>query len=102
MKTYKDKVSGETLYVRQSFGFTEYYKDKAMNIRHRLDGPAFEGEDGGKEWWVNGQRHRLDGPAVESVNGGKEWWVDGVSITFIYSSGRYKGPILLQYKLQRL
>jgi len=44
--------------------------------RHRLDGPAVEYADGGKEWWVNGELHRLDGPAVEFKNGHKEWWVE--------------------------
>jgi len=64
MKTYKDKVSGETLYVKKDSGFTGYYKDKAMTVYHRLDGPAFEGV-GRKEWYVNDKLHRLDGPAVE-------------------------------------
>jgi len=77
-----------------------YYKDKAMTIRHRedgpavewfdgskswclndklnrLDGPAIEYANGNKEWWINGQRHREDGPAVECVDGYKEWWVNG-------------------------
>jgi hypothetical protein len=44
---------------------------------HRLDGPAFEDEDGHKSWWVDGKRHRLDGPAIEGVDGEKQWWVDG-------------------------
>jgi len=54
-----------------------YYKDRKMTIRHRLDGPAIEGAEGGKAWYVNGQRHRLDGPAVEGADGGKAWYVDG-------------------------
>jgi len=45
MKTYKDKVSGETLYVDLDQDRITYYKDKAMTIRHRLDGPAIEGAD---------------------------------------------------------
>ena len=54
-----------------------YYKDKAMTIRHRLDGPAVEYAGGGKTWWVDGKHHRLDGPAVEWARGSKEWYVDG-------------------------
>jgi len=98
MKTYKDKVSGETLYVKKDSVFTEYYKDKSMTIYHRRDGPAFECLDGYKAWYVNGTLHRLNGPAYEGV-GRKEWWVDGVIITSISSSGRYEGPALLQSSL---
>jgi hypothetical protein len=94
--TYKDEVSGEILYVRQSFDFTEYYKDKAMTVLHRRDGPAFEDADGCKSWFVNGTLHRLNGPAVEYAGRRKSWWVDGVLITFITSNGKYKGPTQLQ------
>jgi hypothetical protein len=45
---------------------------------HRLDGPAFEGANGGKYWYLNGVLHREGGPAVERVNGDKEWWLNGV------------------------
>ena len=53
-----------------------YYKDKAMTILHRLDGPAVEWANGSKSWWVDGKQHRLDGPAVEWANGYKAWYVD--------------------------
>ena len=53
-----------------------YYKDKAMTIHHRLDGPAVECADEYKSWWVDGKQHRLDGPAVEYADGSKSWWVD--------------------------
>jgi len=99
MKTYKDKVSGETLYVSRDTSYTEYYKDKSMTVHHRRDGPAFEGV-GRKEWYVNGKLHRLDGPAVEWADVGKVWWVNGCRITFISSSGEYKGPTLLQDNLK--
>jgi len=99
MKTYKDKVSGETLYVKNDSVSTGYYKDKVMRILHRLDGPAFEDVHGSKTWWVNGKRHLLNGPAMENADGGKSWWVDGVPITFITSSGSYEGPTLLQSSL---
>ena len=55
-----------------------YYKDKAMTILHREDGPAFEGYNGDKEWWIDGKRHREDGPAVEWRDGDKEWYLNGV------------------------
>jgi len=102
MKTYKDKVSGETLYVRQSANYTEYFKDKAMTVLHRLDGPAFEAADVYKAWRVNDKLHRLNGPAIEGKRHHKEWWVDGVLITFITSNGRYEGPESLQNALNKL
>ena len=64
------------IYINKN-GDKRYYKDKAMTIWHRLDGPAIEWDGGSKEWWVNGNKHRLDGPAIEYTDGHKEWWVDG-------------------------
>jgi len=58
-----------------------YFKDKAMTIYHRTDGPACEWADGSKAWWVDGKRHRLDGPALEWSNGAKFWYVDGKYLT---------------------
>ncbi len=40
---------------------------------HRTDGPAFENNNGNKEWWINGEKHREDGPACE-YNNGIKWW----------------------------
>jgi hypothetical protein len=54
-----------------------YFKDSAMKLNHRLDGPAIENADGSKAWWVDGRRHRLDGPAFEGADGSKSWFVDG-------------------------
>ena len=59
------------------YGSKFYYKDKAMKVRHREDGPAIEWSNGDKEWWLNGKRHREDGPAVESADGGKFWYLNG-------------------------
>jgi len=95
MKTYKDKVSGETLYVDSDRRRTKYHKDKAMTVLHRRDGPAVEFTNGDKIWTANGKLHRLDGPAIEAADGNKAWYVNGVIITLILSSGEYKGPRLL-------
>jgi hypothetical protein len=55
-----------------------YYKDRAMTIRHRLDGPAIDyNTSGSKVWFVNGKLHRLNGPAVEWADGSNLWYVDG-------------------------
>ena len=32
---------------------------------HREDGPAIEGANGSKYWYLNGKLHREDGPAIE-------------------------------------
>ena len=53
------------------------YRNEAGEL-HREDGPAVEGANGKKEWWVDGLRHREDGPAVEGANGKKEWYRDGL------------------------
>lgn len=49
-----------------------------MGELHREDGPAVEGANGTKEWYLNGLRHRVDGPAYEEPNGDQEWLVNGV------------------------
>jgi uncharacterized protein (UPF0216 family) len=54
-----------------------YRKDKAMTMLHREDGPAVEGYDGYKAWYINGKRHREDGPAVEGADGYKVWYING-------------------------
>jgi len=63
------------------YGNKCYYKDKAMTIYHRLDGPAVEYADGSKEWYVDDKRHRLDGPACDWADGHKSWYVDGERLT---------------------
>jgi len=57
-------------------GVKFYYKDREMTTRHRTDGPAYEGANGDKVWYVNDKLHRLDGPAVEYADGHKAWFVD--------------------------
>ena len=42
-------------YIKKySNGSKHYYKDKAMTILHRVDGPAIEYADGDKSWFING------------------------------------------------
>jgi hypothetical protein len=50
-------------------------------LRHREDGPAFEGVDGDKYWYLNGKPHREDGPAVEWISGSKAWYLNGEQLT---------------------
>jgi hypothetical protein len=74
--------SSESFKIMQTYKVTvdcdkniQWFNDK--DERHRLDGPALEGGNGDKEWWVNNKLHRLDGPACEYADGDKEWYVDG-------------------------
>mgnify|MGYP001809903921 CR=1 FL=1 len=34
-------------------------------------------DNGGKEWFLNGQLHRDDGPAIEYADGAKSWYKEG-------------------------
>lgn len=52
---------------------------------HRTDGPAHEGANGTKQWFINGKIHRTDGPAVEYPDGSKSWYIDGKK----YSEAEY-------------
>jgi hypothetical protein len=69
-------------YIRiNKYGNKFYYKDKAMTIYHRLDGPAIECAGEAKAWYVDGKCHRLDGPAIEYANGIKVYYVDDECLT---------------------
>jgi len=53
------------------FGTKRYFNDEGK--RHRLDGPAFEGSDGSKFWYINGNYHRNIDPSDEFSDGRKYW-----------------------------
>ena len=57
------------------YGTTWYYNNK--NKLHNPNGPAVEGTDGLKAYWINGVRHRTDGPAVLNSDGTKEYYLNG-------------------------
>ena len=69
-------------------GSKRYYKDKAMTILHREDGPAFECVNGYKEWWINNKLHRENGPAAEFASGNKSWFINGVFIFAVNEDGK--------------
>ena len=92
MVRYTDTISGEELYVHDDkYGNKFYYKDRAMTICHRLDGPAAEWKNGTKLWYANGKQHRLDGPAIEHADGDKDWYVNNVYIMMLDKNGKIKG-----------
>jgi len=59
----------------QSDGTVEWYNEARQ--LHREDGPAVEGANGTKIWYLNGKCHREDGPALELANGSKAWFLNG-------------------------
>jgi hypothetical protein len=68
----------EEIYIHINKNSNKFcYKDKAMTVFHRTDGPAVEYADGSKSWYVDGKLHRSDGPAVEHSDGYNAWYVDG-------------------------
>jgi hypothetical protein len=81
IETYKDKVSGETLYVvtNPDNNTIKYYKDIAMTIVHRVDGPAIIFDHNSESYYQNNIRHRMDGPAIIAW-GTEFWWVNGVEL----------------------
>ena len=101
MQTYKVIVDND----KNRFWYNE------KNYLHRLDGPAVEYADGGKDWWVEGKRHRLDGPAFENASGYKEWWVEDKLMTeeefnaYIKSKPTCEGKVIevdgIKYKLTK-
>ena len=48
---------------------------------HRENGPAYEGIDGTKMWYINGACHREDGPAIEYGDDYKRWFLNGKQYT---------------------
>ena len=56
----------------------KYWKNNNGEL-HREDGPAYEGADGSKSWYLNDKLHRIDGPAYEGANGAKGWYIDGLN-----------------------
>ena len=61
------------------YGTVRYYNEQ--NKLHCEDGPAYEGANGTKAWYVNDKLHREDGPAAEWADGTKEWYVNGKELT---------------------
>ena len=66
------------------YGLSYMYKDRddiehwvSKNKPHREDGPAIIWDDGGKEYYLNGERHREDGPAQEYPDGSEYWYLHG-------------------------
>ena len=55
---------------------------------HRVDGPAYIGTNGSKQWCLNGDFHREDGPALIWPNGDKLWCINGKH----YGEGKGEDP----------
>jgi hypothetical protein len=71
----------QTYHVEVDDNKTVRWYDKPKGKLHRIGGPAVEGADGSKHWYLNGKVHRADGPAVEFSNGDKLWYLHGKLMT---------------------
>ena len=76
MEGQRHRIDGPA--IEGSDGSKAWYVNSQL---HRIDGPAVEYRDGYKAWYVNGNRHREDGPAIEWSNITKEWWIEGKQLT---------------------
>lgn len=48
-------------------------------VRGFLRDGLVEGDDGTKQWHLNGQLHRMDGPAIEMPDGSRGWFQNGLA-----------------------
>jgi len=77
-KTGKKELDKQK-YTTDKYGNKEWRNKEGQY--HREDGPAFEGYNGYKSWFINGKMHREDGPACEYADGDKSWYLNGMSYT---------------------
>lgn len=75
--SWGDVPIGYTGKIQFSDGYIVCFKN---GLWHRADAPAYEDNDGNKEWYLNDKRHRAVGPAVELSNGTEEYWIHGKQI----------------------
>lgn len=66
--------------------------ENAKGHLHRKDGPAFEGADGHKIWYIHGNLHREDGPAISYPDGDKSWYLQDRKVTEEEHRVLVKGP----------
>ena len=60
--------------------------------RHCEHGPAFEGANGTKEWYLNGNLHCNYGPAIEKADGFTRYYLHGKRLTKEEWEKRLKKP----------
>lgn len=70
----------------------------SKGLYHRIDGPALEGTNGHKAWFINGVRHREDGPAVEYADGAFSYYLNGI----YYNSKEEWETEVVKLKLKRI
>ena len=66
-----------TQYIVKDKNRTAYYKNKAMSIYHREDGPALTYADGAEFWYQDNVLHRVGGPAAIYADGVQVWLCNG-------------------------
>ena len=53
-------------------------------------------DNGDRDWRHNGELHRLDGPAVEGADGYKAWYIEGKQLTEEEFNNRNKVEVTLK------
>jgi hypothetical protein len=66
-----------TQYIVKDKNHTAYYKNKAMTIYHREDGPALKYADGAEFWYQDNVLHRVGEPAAIYADGVQVWLCNG-------------------------
>ena len=78
------QISSNEFSITDDNGDRYWYKGdikEGKGYFHRLDGPAIEYKDGGKEWWVNGKCHKEDGPAFIDYGGVEYYYLNNIPLT---------------------
>ena len=75
---------------RPFLGPAGYKAWRSCGRLHRADGPALEGRDGSREYFLHGKLHRPDGPAVILANGFEAWYTHGELVRI---SGKRPSPL---------
>jgi hypothetical protein len=71
MKKKKKKKNGM---IEWPNGSVVWYKNDKYH--RECDLPAIIAWNGDKAWYIRGKLHRIKGPAFEGFDGTKEWWLD--------------------------
>jgi hypothetical protein len=61
------------------------------------DLPAYEGKNGDKAWYKDGQLHRDGKPAIEYADGRAEWWLEGCKLSDA-ETATYKALLREQFR----
>lgn len=74
----EEDTKAPTPIIKEENGNRSWFiEHKGGLVLHRLSGPAYEGADGHKEYYLFGELHRAGGPAKIEVDGTKKFYHKG-------------------------